>query len=57
MKPETALACCKEILQGLDADTIVYIAGGVVDEESGEVSSSFAEIHLPFHTHYSGGYA
>lgn len=34
---EEAAAACAEVLAGLDADTLDYVAGGVLDEDSGEV--------------------
>jgi hypothetical protein len=37
VSPGDAAAACREVLAGLDPDTLEYIAGGVLDEDSGEV--------------------
>lgn len=57
MSPGDAAAACKEVLAGLDPDTLEYIAGGVLDEDSGEVlpKADLVELVTPMLEEITGG--
>mmetsp|Transcript_1826 Transcript_1826/g.4755 ORF Transcript_1826/g.4755 Transcript_1826/m.4755 type:complete len:654 (+) Transcript_1826:192-2153(+) len=54
---EEAAAACAEVLAGLDADTLDYVAGGVLDEDSGEVlpKVDLVEMVAPMLEELTGG--